>query len=313
MLVTDVRDFLPRGLANRPWITARPPVIREVKESGALCKRIDMRKRPYTLGDDSGAIRRLEIQDRQFAEISERVLNLLRIRAADRVVELGIGPGAFGRRILQRLGPEGVLVGVDYTDNLLEQARKNLSGVSEARCETVLADISELGPWLERADVVTGRTVLHHLPNAEEFLGRLRTRLRPGTRVGFIEPDFRAPIARIAQLEQQGRSELAPLRIWAAGISRFYQARGLSTCIGARLALTLRVAGYQNVSEGWWECPCDASVIENMLLFYEEVRPQYVELGIMTAEEIEAQKREIAALPGDLPPAWGAHYATCIA
>ena len=267
----------------------------------------------YTLGHDTGAIRRLEIQDQQFATISEQVLEMLQIRKDDRVVELGIGPGGFGRRIFRRLGPEGVLVGVDYTDNLLKQARKNLAGVGTTRFEHVRADISELGSWLDKADVVTGRTVLHHLPNAEELLGRLQTRLRTGTRVGLIEPEFRTPIARIANLEEQGRGELAPLRIWASGISRFYQARGLSTCIGARLASALSVAGYRDVNSGWWECPCDASVIENMLLFYDEVKPQYVELGIMTTEEIETQKRSIESLPDDLPPAWGAHYATCIA
>ena len=87
----------------------------------------------YTLGDDTRAIRRLEIQDRQFATISEHVLELLQIRKDDRVVELGIGPGGFGKRIFRRLGPDGVLVGVDYTDNLLKQARNNLAGVGSAR------------------------------------------------------------------------------------------------------------------------------------------------------------------------------------
>ena len=45
----------------------------------------------------------------------------------------------------------------------------------------------------------------------EFVLGRLRARLRPGTRVGLLEPDFRSPLARLAYLEATGRPELEPL------------------------------------------------------------------------------------------------------
>ena len=51
-----------------------------------------------------------------------------------------------------------------------------------------------------------GRAILHHVPMAEVFVGRLRTSLQPGTRIGFIEPDFRSPLARVAYLEATGRT-----------------------------------------------------------------------------------------------------------
>src|SRR5438093_918509 len=66
----------------------------------------------YVLGQSERAARRLAIQDILFAEASERLLDDLSLRAHDRVVELGCGPGGFSRRILQRLGQDGVLVGV---------------------------------------------------------------------------------------------------------------------------------------------------------------------------------------------------------
>src|ERR1017187_2003171 len=40
-------------------------------------------------------------------------------------------------------------------------------------------------------DVIVGRTMLHHIPMVEFVLGRLLARLKPGTRIGFLEPDFR--------------------------------------------------------------------------------------------------------------------------
>ena len=53
----------------------------------------------YILGQSAAAARRLAIQDRQFAGPSERLLDLLGLRPADRVVELGCGPGGLTRRV----------------------------------------------------------------------------------------------------------------------------------------------------------------------------------------------------------------------
>src|SRR5271163_940919 len=118
----------------------------------------------YVLGDSTRAARRLEIQDTHFAEVSERLLDELALRPSDRVVELGCGAGSFSRRILRRLGAGGVLVGVDTTAGLLSQAQAALAGLGPARFEPVQADIAGLGPWLDGADVVVARTMLHHVP-----------------------------------------------------------------------------------------------------------------------------------------------------
>src|SRR5713226_6790240 len=111
----------------------------------------------YILGQSADAARRLHIQDAHFAEVSERLLDDLALRPHDRVVELGSGPGGFSRRILRRLGQGGVLVGVDRSEALLAQARGLLAPASglnpeapgPARFEPVLADIAELGAWLD--------------------------------------------------------------------------------------------------------------------------------------------------------------------
>jgi ubiquinone/menaquinone biosynthesis C-methylase UbiE len=268
----------------------------------------------YVLGQSADAARRLAIQDAHFAEVSERLLDDLGLRPQDRVVELGCGPGGLSRRILHRLGEGGVLVGVDCSQGLLVQARAALAGLGPARFEPVLADIVPLGPWLQGADVVVGRTVLHHLPMAEFVLGRLRAALRPGTRVGFIEPDFRSPLARLAYLEVTGRPELAPLRVWATAINHLYLACGLSPDVGASLAATLQIAGYRQVRPDWRECRSDAMMVENMLMFYDEVRDRLQALHILTQEEIEQQQRLLRALSCEaLPAVWGIHCVVCAA
>src|SRR4051812_31830191 len=121
-------------------------------------------KTGYVLGQSRDAARRLAIQDAHFAATSERLLDELSLRPDDRVVELGCGPGSFTRRILARLGPRGVVVGVDRTQGLLDQARAALADAGPAKFEPVLDDVTTLGPWLRGANVVVGRAVLHHVP-----------------------------------------------------------------------------------------------------------------------------------------------------
>jgi ubiquinone/menaquinone biosynthesis C-methylase UbiE len=266
----------------------------------------------YVLGQSARAARRLQIQDAHFGEPSERLLDDLALRPGDRVVELGCGPGGFSRRILRRLGAGGVLVGVDRSEGLLAEARCGLAGAGPARFEPVLADIAPLGDWLNGADVVVGRTVLHHIPMVEFVLGRLRAAVQPGTRIGFLEPDFRTPLARLAYLETTGRPELAPLRVWAVAINQLYQVNRLSPDVGASLARTLESAGYHCIRASWSECRSDEMALENMLMFYDEVRDRLEALGLMAAAEIDQQQRDLKALgAGSLPAAWGIYGVAC--
>ncbi|MBY0456929.1 MAG: class I SAM-dependent methyltransferase, partial [Gemmataceae bacterium] len=138
----------------------------------------------YVLGQSERAARRLELQDRHFAAASEALLDALALRPNDRVVELGCGPGAFTRRLLNRLGSDGVVVGVDTSASLLEQAKDTLGPLGGHRFRPTQADVSKLGAWIDGADVVVGRAVLHHVPMAEFFLGKLRATLPTGTRLG---------------------------------------------------------------------------------------------------------------------------------
>ena len=266
----------------------------------------------YVLGQSERAARRLTIQDAHFADASEKLLDELELRPADRVVEFGCGPGGFTRRILGRLGAGGVVVGVDSSAGLLTQASAACLQQGPARFEPVIGDISTLGAWLDGADVVVGRAVLHHVPMVELVLGRLRAVLRPGTRVGFIEPDFRSPLGRLGYLEATGRTELAPLRVWAMAINQLYQARAISPAVGASLVRTLETAGFREVRGDWSECRSDEWMVENMTMFYDEVSERLASLGILSAEEVAEQQALLRALsPVSLPAVWGMHRVAC--
>jgi hypothetical protein len=147
---------------------------------------------------------------------------------------------------------------------------------------------------------------------SELLLGRLHAAVRTGTRVGFLEPDFRAPLARLASLEAMGRPEMEPLRTWATAINQLYLARRLSPAVGATLARALEGAGYRHVRQAWEECQSDSAMVQNMIMFYKEVGDRLMSLGILTAEEIARQQRLLrVAQPESLPPAWASFRVAC--
>ena len=244
----------------------------------------------YILGQSDRAARRLEIQDAHFADASERLLDDLALRPNDRVVELGCGPAVSVDESSGGSARAACWWGWTPARDCWRR-RSSLAGAGPAPFVPLLADLSQPGPWLEGADVVVGRTVLHHVPMAEYVLGRLRAALRPNTRVGFIEPDFRTPLGRLGYLEATGRPELAPLHVWAFTITQLYQANRISPDVGANLGRTLESAGYRLVRSEWAECRSDEMMIENMVMFYDEVRDRLQELGVLTAAEIDQQQR----------------------
>lgn len=266
----------------------------------------------YVLGKGTDAARRLEVQDRQFGPASELLLDELAIQPADCVVELGIGAGGLARRVMRRLGAGGRLIGVERTSEMLEYSSKHLQSAGSALFEPVLDDATAIGPWLREADVVIARAFLHHVPMAETFLGRLFDGLRPGTRIGFVEPEFRGQMGLLARREAE-RPELWPLRTWAEDISRFYMVHGLSPCIGATLRWAMEASGFREVREHRLVTPTDASVIENFLLYYDEVRHPYVEAGLTTDEEIDRLQARMRELPLEgLPPVWGVYCVSAL-
>ena len=118
-----------------------------------------------------------------------------------------------------------------------------------------------------------------------------------------ILPSYNALVA-----EDAGRPELAPLRVWATAINHLYEAIRISPDAGATLARTLEMAGYRRVRANWMECPSDALTIENMLMFYDEVRDRLESLGILSVAEVAEQQRLLRALPPNgLPGIWGIH------
>jgi len=78
--------------------------------------------------------------DRRFAPVVEHVIARAQLAAGDRVLDLGTGTGAVAARAAQLLGPEGLVVGVDISADMLRAARQRMAAQWPTEKKVACAD-----------------------------------------------------------------------------------------------------------------------------------------------------------------------------
>ena len=116
---------------------------------------------------------------------SRWVVSLLDIRPADRVLELGFGPGV-AIAALARAGAAHVY-GVDHSGVMLRQASKrNAAAIRAGRVTLIKASADQLPPGLDGPfDAILAVNSLGFWPAPGQRLAELRRRLAPGGRMAI--------------------------------------------------------------------------------------------------------------------------------
>lgn len=106
----------------------------------------------------------------QFAQIKE----------GDVVVDLGSGAGndAFIARRLT--GEKGKVIGVDFTEAMIDKARENVEKLGYNNVEFRFGDIESLPITSNRADVIISNCVLNLVPNKHKVFSEIYRVLKPG-------------------------------------------------------------------------------------------------------------------------------------
>lgn len=140
-------------------------------------------------------------------------VDLLGLRAGERVLDLGCGTGLNFPLLEQRIGPAGLLVGLDRSPQMLRQARRRAEqqGWSNVRLReadaTALAGegLRELASTARGFDAVIATYALSLMPGWRGVLDSVAAALAPGGRVAVVDmqlPTGRAsvfgPLARLA-------------------------------------------------------------------------------------------------------------------
>jgi trans-aconitate 2-methyltransferase len=111
--------------------------------------------------------------------MSEAVLDRLRLRGDETVLDAGCGSGRVTRLLLERL-PRGRVIAVDASSEMVARARAELDPVVDVR-EADLAAL-RLQPG-EQVDAVFSNAVFHWVEDHERLFASLAAALRPGGRI----------------------------------------------------------------------------------------------------------------------------------
>jgi 2-polyprenyl-3-methyl-5-hydroxy-6-metoxy-1,4-benzoquinol methylase len=190
----------------------------------------------YVLGHVGAEIQRLLLQGRLHNDFTEHVLRLAGLRSGMRVLDVGCGPGDVSFIAARLVGPEGAVLGVDASTDVIELARiraadQDMESVSfEA---TAIVDISLDEP----VDAVIGRLILMHLPDPVAALRHLAAMVRRGGLIVFCESDINGVY---------GVTDLPLFRAMKETVAKVFQAAGVDPAFGARLPTLFRSAGLRS-------------------------------------------------------------------
>lgn len=178
------------------------------------------------LGRLAGLIMRLRPSNRLRGE---RTLELLEIRPADRILEIGFGPGLAVARAAE-LARAGRVVGLDHSELMVREARRRNAGAIRAgRVELLLGSADALPP-LDAApfDKVMAVNVYMFWKDPVSVLRGLLAVLRPGgtialtlqpRRPGATPDESRAAAARMsASLREAGFDDVRTVMLEMAPV-----------------------------------------------------------------------------------------------
>jgi SAM-dependent methyltransferase len=199
-------------------------------------KQDDTSARAYVLGHREQELARLDAQARRIEPATRLLLRASGIAAGARVLDLGTGLGHVAQLVGELIGPNGSIVGLDQSADVLEEARRRAR--NDARITFTQGDVTS---WrdAEPFDAIVGRLVLFHVADPVAVVRHHLAGLRPGGR--FIAIDFDIGSART--------EPAVPLLHEAVRwISAAFAAAGAAPNIGARLGVILEDAGLTEVT-----------------------------------------------------------------
>ncbi len=128
----------------------------------------------------------------QMAEIirqRSQTIAALNLRAGDRVVDVGCGPGLLTREIALAVGESGYVLGIDVSESMLNLARRRSNDLTQIELKNNSADTISAPD--NSFDAVTCTQLLLYLPNVAETIQEMARVLKPGGRIAIIETDWR--------------------------------------------------------------------------------------------------------------------------
>ncbi len=120
------------------------------------------------------------------SQLRSRVADELHLSPGDTVVEMGCGTGANFSHLRERVGPEGRVVGVDFTRGMLDQARDRIDRKGWKNVYVVQADAATFS-LCENVDAVLASFVIGMLGDPYSTVVRWMDGIHPGGHLALLD------------------------------------------------------------------------------------------------------------------------------
>jgi arsenite methyltransferase len=118
-----------------------------------------------------------------------RTLEALQLKARESVLDVGCGSGLLAEDMAGLVGPDGRVVGIDVSPDMLALAEQRCTDLPQIRLKQSNAeDIPEADNGFDAAACVQ---VLLYVPDVPAALAEMHRVLRPGGRIAIVETDWR--------------------------------------------------------------------------------------------------------------------------
>jgi arsenite methyltransferase len=184
---------------------------------------------------DEKIVEQLEVvyRSRDILRRRRLVYEALDARPSDRILDVGCGPGFYSRELLDQVGPEGSVTGIDQSPQMLAVARRRSEGFGNTRFEE--GDATGLPVESGRFDRAVSVQVLEYVADVPKALAEMHRALRPGGRVVIWDVDW----ATVSWHSDDPARMDRVLKAWDEHLA--------DPSIPRTLAASLRKAGFENV------------------------------------------------------------------
>src|SRR6266540_188774 len=184
-----------------------------------------------------------------FTEVNRWIVERVICPGRRRIVDLGCGPGAVTRLILERLGreaPNAEVIGIDPSPSALVRARAAIH-------DKVVKFIEGSAEWASRlvssADAVVFLNAIHLVPDKAQVIAEIRRTLKRGG--GFAPPSV--DLVRI-EMPPESLEDIGRFSLFIEGALPGVPLAQGAEALKEGLRRTMEETGLAKVPRNWLEC-----------------------------------------------------------